>query len=84
MITPKLDYIKTDSKRADSIQEIVMSPTFRRAAEVALLEYAMRLGEGPATGLKISGAKGFLEELLNVGIEFPTQPLPEDNQLSPV
>lgn len=66
--------------------EIVMSPAFRRAAEVALLEYCVQLNcDDPRAALKIRGAKQVLDILLNLGdMSQSTRPADEDDKLYPV
>jgi hypothetical protein len=72
-LTPKAEFL-ADAKRAGAHQDMVLSPEFKKALEIALLQYAMNLGGDTAdqqrlitVGLRLEGAKGFIEELLNLG-----------------
>lgn len=87
IITPKGSFL-ADAKRAGAHQDIVASPQFRQAIEIALLSYTLKQG-GPSAdaqqlvtvGLRLEGARGVLEELMNLGhpdvlkSNFPTQEL---------
>lgn len=85
MITPKQNYINADDRSADSIQEFMLSPAFKRAAEAALLEYVLGLDTtNPTTAPKLGGAKGFLAVLMDIGNRKPTGALSMDDQLKPV
>lgn len=65
-LSPKNDFL-SDKTRADVHGDIAASPMFKRACEVALLEYALKLnGEDPRTALKLHGAKMVLNILLNL------------------
>lgn len=72
-LSPKADFL-SNTERADRHQELMMSPEFREAVKAALLEYAIntaKMGmdsQQVTVGLKIDGAKGFIYELLNLGI----------------
>lgn len=89
-LIPKAEFLG-DPKRADAHQEIVLSPAFKKAIEIALLQYAMNLGGDTAdqqrlitVGLRLEGAKGFIDELLNLG--NATKPIyqRDESELEPV
>lgn len=85
IISPKLNYISNDPRAADNIQEFLLSPVFQRAAEAALLEYAIGLDtSNPTTAPKLGGAKGFLDVLMDIGNKTPRNTLGGEPQLTPV
>jgi hypothetical protein len=88
-LQPREEFQSADDKRADVHQEIVLSPRFKEACEVALLEYVMGLSTSSLqtaaeTAYKIEGAKGVLAVLLNLGDQ--SKPLIErrNDALTPV
>lgn len=88
LITPKLDFIR-DSKIADSHQETVLSPKFRKACEVALLEYTLGLStttlqSAAETAYKLQGAKDVINVLLNLGDQHKGPVGPSPDNLDPV
>lgn len=90
IISPKSDF-NDDPKRADRHQEIVLSPEFKHAMQVALLSYTMRLTDPRSepivlgqAGLKIEGAKGVLEELINLGKISKLPSEPSSDELDPL
>lgn len=88
-LTPKEDFISVDRKAADSHQELVLSPSFKKACGIALLEYTMNLStsslqSAAETAYKMEGARGFLKVLLNLGEKSKEPTNPEDEQLHPI
>lgn len=78
-LQPRARFIE-DSKRADAHQELMLSPVFKSAVEIALLDYVMSLQtsslqSAAETAYKLEGARGFIERLLNLGDK--TRPLNE-------
>lgn len=89
-LSPKAEFLG-DPKRADAHQETVLNPEFKKAIEIALLQYAMNLGgtgvdsqQLVTVGLRLEGAKGFIDELLNLGNK--TKPIyqRDETELEPV
>lgn len=90
LLSPKSDFLE-DEKRAGEWQDIAMSPLFKDAAKHALLAYELSLtesySEGPAlavAGLRLQGARGFLEILMNIGAHVKLPSDRENDQLTPV
>jgi hypothetical protein len=90
MLTPKGDFLK-DSKRASTHQEIVANPALKEAIKIALLQYAMDAGGEDAEpnklatiGLRLEGAKGFIDAFMNLGNKSKPMMLPQDHQLDNV
>lgn len=85
-ISPKSDYCTNHKADAERHMEIVYDPKFRRAAEVALLEYCVQLNcDDPRAALKIRGAKAVLDILLNLGnVDSSPARADEDDKLTPV
>lgn len=84
VLSPKPDFL-SNPKQADAFMEIVCSPSFRHAAQVALAEYAMRLpGSDPRSTYRLAGAREMLDLLLTLGTpgNINMAYIPED--LSPV
>lgn len=88
-LTPKADFISLDRKAADAHQEMAMSPAFRKACGIALLQYTTELSttslqSAAETAYKMEGARGFIRVLLNLGEKETEKPIAEDQQLHPV
>lgn len=80
LISPKSEYCSNHKVDAEQHMEIVYSPAFRRAAEVALLEYCVQLNcDDPRAALKIRGAKAVLDILLNLGNVDSSPPRADDS-----
>lgn len=89
-ITPKGSFL-SDSKRAGAHQDVVAAPQFRQAVEIALLSYALKLGGASAdaqslvtVGLRLEGARGVLEELMNLGNPDVPKAAPQTQELDPI
>ena len=74
-LTPKQGFLN-DPHAASVHSDLMASPAFKSAASVALLQYQFNLlpgGSEPtalaAAALRLSGAKAFLDTLMNLGIE---------------
>jgi len=80
-LTPKDDFLA--AKLGEQFMEIVQNPTFRRAAEAALLEYVLRLPEDARNAYRMEGARGAINTLLNLGNPLVGVPVPDVMQLSP-
>lgn len=70
-LAPKNDFLH-DAKRANLHQDVMASPQFQLAAKTALLEYQVRLCNGPTDAAlvavhRLRGAEDFLRLLLNLG-----------------
>lgn len=90
IIQPKADFL-ADPKRAGLHQDLVLSPEFREAAKIALLQYAINIGGDDAdinklaqVGLKLEGARGVLSVLLNLGEVSASKFNIDPNELTPV
>lgn len=89
-IAPKLAFL-ADAKRASAHSDTMASPIFHAAANAALLQYQLNLlpgGSEPtalaACSLRLSGAKGFLDLLMNLGIpDAPRAAVRDPNALVP-
>lgn len=71
LLSPKIFYAE-DKKRADRHQEVVLSPAFHMAAQIALAEYALQLaakheGRDALTSAKLEGVRDYLSILMNLG-----------------
>lgn len=89
-LIPKAEFLR-DEKRAGQHQDIVLNPEFKKAIEIALLQYAMNLGGDTADltrlstiGLRLEGAKGFIDELLNLGNRTKPAFAVDPTELTPV
>lgn len=90
ILSPKASFL-ADSKAAGEWQDVVASPLFTKAAEAALLQYAVGLGgtgmDGPTlaiVGMKLEGAKGMLDALMTLGkLTKPDIDVSNDN-LTPI
>jgi hypothetical protein len=70
-LTPKHDFL-SDKLRASTHQDVVASPQFKSAAQLALLEMQFRsgftnIGEASINYIKLKGAQEFLTILINLG-----------------
>lgn len=82
-LTPKFDFLK-DKRAASTHADAMAAPTFRHAASMAMLEYQRRLlpsdDSNPqllaGTTLRLAGAQGFLNVLLNLGEADKQQDIP--------
>lgn len=86
LISPKAEFCSLHKSEAERHMEMVYTPQFRRAAEVALLEYCVQLNcDDPRAALKIRGAKAVLDILLNLGnVDSSPVRADEDDKLTPV
>lgn len=87
-LAPK-DRFQSNQQRAGEHQDLVMSPEFKGACEIALAQYAVNLVcdnqmDAMAVGFKLQGAKDFANILLTLGDlkKPPFDPMTE--QLRPV
>lgn len=90
LLSPKSDFLK-DEKRAGAWQDVVANPLFNEAVKHALLSYQMELtksdSEGPnlaVVGLRMQGARQFLEHLMNLGLLTKLPSNTETDTLEPV
>lgn len=87
-ISPKSDFL-SDPARAGRHQDIVLSPEFKAAVQVAYTEYAIGLTFSDANaqvatvGLKLEGARAVLNELLNLGVPTLSEIHINDDNLRP-
>lgn len=87
-LSPKFDFCR-DPKRAGNHQDLMAHPSFQEAAKAALLEYQVRLVNGPAetaivAAHRLKGAEDFLKVLLNLGEPDAPRMVPESGALTPV
>lgn len=88
-LSPKANFIR-DGKKADAHQEVMLSPQFQHAAQVALAEYACQLASldvsmQATSGLKLQGARAFAETLMNLGVpEMPSAYSDDSTELRPI
>lgn len=72
-ISPKESFL-SDKTRADRHNETVLNPSFRVACETAFASYLIKQsGSDPRVAPILEGARGVLDELLNLGL--PSVPL---------
>lgn len=86
-LQPKRDFLR-DSKRGSAHQDVMSSPFFQDAAKAALLEYQVRLANGPVEAAivavhRLRGAEDFLRILLNLGEPEKPQVKAESQALIP-
>lgn len=82
-LTPKADFIANGP--SNNFQEIVMKPDFRMAAIMAFSEYCMQQADDdPRSTYKISGAREFVNVLLNLGNPNVNPLPPKTEELIPV
>ncbi len=83
-IAPKSDFL-LDSKRADNVMEMMLSPGFRRACEASLLHFAFGLKDNDvAAGARMDAARTVINILLNIGEKEMPSGLPKQTGLKPI
>lgn len=90
-ISPKAAFLDNHRKIADQHQELMSNPAFKIAVESALLEFIFRQTNGEKTpaelgyvGVKIQGARGFIEVLLNLGEKGKPMTQDSSDTLEPI
>lgn len=82
-LKPK-DAFQSESLRSDAWGEVALSPAFKSACAAAWAEFSLRrLTHDQFAGYKLSGAKDFLEVLLNLSEKAPLQEATPKDQLIP-
>lgn len=82
-INPKADFQK-DKARSSAFADVMAAPSFRDGAKTALLAYACDLdltNQPAANGLKLAGAREFLNTLLMLGEKYVPKATASDEAL---
>lgn len=83
-LKPKESF-RSISKRADDWGEVVLSPAFKYACEVAWSEFTLRrVAHDQFSGFRLAGAKEFLDVLLNLSEKATIQENEDKTQLQPI